>query len=552
MAVDYQVPIGGSSSVGAQSVASSWDGSSWSTQVLPAGPDGYGVSGVSCPAAADCWVTLSAGFGSPSSPPVLLHESAGSWSTETLSGPSGASLDAISCSSAVHCVAVGQAQGSSLAISFNGSTWSQVGSGIPGDFPNAVSCVSSTQCFAVGSAAAGGVLALACDTSSCAQMKLPPLSGGSSDSLHGISCASATSCLAVGYEVTQCQCDGGGQSYSPVSLRYTGYGWIASPPPAAAGALLAVSCAAADMCMTGSNEFSLAEPPASAQIFDGSAWSEPLLPVVSPMVSVTLAAVACPSTTACFAAGYYGSGGGQPLLAEYGPQTVPSAPLDVISVAHNGRASLSWEPPLSDGAATLSGYEVLVSPACDQCAGTTVMGSPPTPGTVVTGLTDGQAYTFSVVAQSAIGSSPPSAASPAVTPEAPSATAGYWMTTAGANVYGFGAASEHVGHFSPGTFPAAPVVGMAATPDGGGYWLVAADGGVFSFGDASFFGSMGSQKLNAPVVGMAATPDGGGYWLVAADGGVFSFGDARASWRHFYGSLGAVVLPAPVVGIAAA
>ncbi|MHB1891615.1 MAG: hypothetical protein ACYCUF_12140, partial [Acidimicrobiales bacterium] len=114
------------------------------------------------------------------------------------------------------------------------------------------------------------------------------------------------------------------------------------------------------------------------------------------------------------------------------------------------------------------------------------------------------------------------------------------------------AASEHVGHFSPGTFPAAPVVGMAATPDGGGYWLVAADGGVFSFGDASFFGSMGSQKLNAPVVGMAATPDGGGYWLVAADGGVFSFGSNNSGGPHFYGSLGAVVLPAPVVGIAAA
>ncbi|MHB1721018.1 MAG: hypothetical protein ACYCV1_12995, partial [Acidimicrobiales bacterium] len=47
------------------------------------------------------------------------------------------------------------------------------------------------------------------------------------------------------------------------------------------------------------------------------------------------------------------------------------------------------------------------------------------------------------------------------------------------------------------------IVGMAPTPDGHGYWLVGADGGVFSFGDASFYGSMGDQKLNAPVVGMS-------------------------------------------------
>ena len=76
---------------------------------------------------------------------------------------------------------------------------------------------------------------------------------------------------------------------------------------------------------------------------------------------------------------------------------------------------------------------------------------------------------------------------------------------------------------------------------------IGADGGVFSFGDATFFGSMGGQKLDREITGIAANPDGPGYWLVAADGGVFAFGGAP-----FQGSLGGTRLNASIVGIAAA
>ncbi len=88
--------------------------------------------------------------------------------------------------------------------------------------------------------------------------------------------------------------------------------------------------------------------------------------------------------------------------------------------------------------------------------------------------------------------------------------------------------------------------GIVATPDGRGYWLVGLDGGVFAFGDATYYGSMGGQRLNAPISGIASTSDGRGYWLVAYDGGVFSFGDAV-----FHGSMGGKPLNAIVIGIAA-
>jgi len=88
-------------------------------------------------------------------------------------------------------------------------------------------------------------------------------------------------------------------------------------------------------------------------------------------------------------------------------------------------------------------------------------------------------------------------------------------------------------------------VGIASTPDGKGYWLAGVDGGVFAYGDASFYGSMGDQRLSAPVAGIARTTDGHGYWLVSYDGGVFSFGDAS-----FNGSMGGKQLNELMIGIA--
>jgi hypothetical protein len=50
--------------------------------------------------------------------------------------------------------------------------------------------------------------------------------------------------------------------------------------------------------------------------------------------------------------------------------------------------------------------------------------------------------------------------------------------------------------------PPAPTTVAPPTPLG--YWLTASDGGVFSFGDANYYGSMGSQHLNAPIVAITA------------------------------------------------
>ena len=88
--------------------------------------------------------------------------------------------------------------------------------------------------------------------------------------------------------------------------------------------------------------------------------------------------------------------------------TAPDAPTGVGAVAGDGQATVSWTAPAANGSA-ITGYTVTTQPG-----GTTT----PASGTsvLVSGLTDGTSYTFTVVATNAVGTGPSSAASSQVTP----------------------------------------------------------------------------------------------------------------------------------------
>jgi uncharacterized protein (TIGR02145 family) len=91
---------------------------------------------------------------------------------------------------------------------------------------------------------------------------------------------------------------------------------------------------------------------------------------------------------------------------------VPGAPTSVVATAGNTTASVAFVAPSSNGGSVITGYTVTSSPA----GGTATGASSPL---TVTGLTNGTAYTFTVVATNAVGNSVASAASAAVTPAAP-------------------------------------------------------------------------------------------------------------------------------------
>jgi hypothetical protein len=95
--------------------------------------------------------------------------------------------------------------------------------------------------------------------------------------------------------------------------------------------------------------------------------------------------------------------------------TAPAAPTGVSATAGDGFATVRWTAPPNSGS-PVTGYTVTPYVGTTAQTPMTVTGNPPATTATVTGLTNGTAYTFKVTATNAIGTSPASAASNAVTP----------------------------------------------------------------------------------------------------------------------------------------
>jgi predicted phage tail protein len=93
------------------------------------------------------------------------------------------------------------------------------------------------------------------------------------------------------------------------------------------------------------------------------------------------------------------------------PRTVPDAPTGVSALALSSSATVSWTAPASDGGSPITSYLVK-----NVQTGAEVTVGPLLTTTLVTGLTNGTSYTFTVRAVNAAGSSAASAPSAAVTP----------------------------------------------------------------------------------------------------------------------------------------
>jgi hypothetical protein len=169
-------------------------------------------------------------------------------------------------------------------------------------------------------------------------------------------------------------------------------------------------------------------------------------------------------TFTAWATNTVGTGPASPASGPVTPVTVPGPPVGVVATAGDASATVSWSAPASDGGSPVTGYEITTYVGLTATATTTV-GAVTTD--VVGGLIDGDTYSFTVTALSAVGIGATSGLSDAVTPSTVPGAPGGVVATAGD-------AAATVSWSAPGSDGGSPVTGYAVvatdltTPADGG------------------------------------------------------------------------------------
>ena len=148
----------------------------------------------------------------------------------------------------------------------------------------------------------------------------------------------------------------------------------------------------------------------------GATWTS--APDVNTPVTTTVVAGLVNGTGYIFrvrATSYSGDGAWSAVTGVITPPGGPTPPTGVTAVAGDSRATVTWSAPSSPTSAIV-GYRVTAAPGGQTCTTSAVPPAMPATSCVVTGLSNGQAYTFTVVAVTTSGTSAPSAPSAAVTP----------------------------------------------------------------------------------------------------------------------------------------
>lgn len=221
-------------------------------------------------------------------PPAVAF--APSWTVQPVPTPtSGGSLDAVSCSSADVCVAVGTSSsypgeaGQLFADSLNGGAWSlqpiPVPTGVRSAVLNSVRCRSAFSCLAVGAYDGGSGRSTRRHTLIeswngfrwTIQPSPHPPRFSTGAWLEDVSCTSARACVAVG-DLSTSSTTIYAQRHLNLAERWDGRRWTLMPSPPdwaghGSGYLNEISCAAANACIAGSIYLGLWES------WNGHVWS---------------------------------------------------------------------------------------------------------------------------------------------------------------------------------------------------------------------------------------------------------------------------------------
>ena len=454
---------------GGQTLAETWNGSSWSALAAPAGVGASaGLMAVSCVTPGFCLSLGNVpGAGVEGISPIELLWSDGAWSVPDISA-SPPPVGALSCTSTTFCMAATD----NTFMEWNGGSWSAlpVAASTEDDQTTAISCTSNTFCVAVGSRDGH-------ETGYVAQTLVKEWNGTAWTYVPSADVTSLADNVLSGVSCTQSMCAAAGDALNPDNGLPSG--------------LLESSAISAGGASSG--------------------------PTTAPIVGLA----ATPDGNGYWLVGADGAIYAFGDAVSYGSMRGTQLNAPIVAMATTPDGGGYWLVG-SDGGIFAFGDAQFFGSTGSLHLNRPVVGMTASP--------DGQGYWF-VASDGGIfafgdaqfyGSMGATHLNqPVVGMAVDNFSGGYWLVASDGGIFAFHApffGSTGALHLNQ------PIVGMEADPGGQGYRFVASDGGVFAF-DLPFSGSTGGTHLNQPLVGMAAA-GADGYWLAARDGGIFAFGDA--------------------------
>ena len=287
-------------------LAERWNGTAWKVQSVPTPADAQScngpiLAGVKCVSASFCMAVGSYATSTSYYQAAFAERWNGSsWKILPVPNPAGdmgSSLDAVACTAAANCVAVGRTydaafNGAALAEHWNGTSWSPMSVSAPAgaELVN-ISCTAANACTAVGADYTGTnnqSFAERWNGKTWATQPFAIPANTQSMELYGVKCVSASACMAVG--------SSSGTDYSLLNLAeyWNGSSWQIQPAPTPANTpseLYAISCTALNACTAvGSGP--------TAENWNGTSWQIQSMPTNSGTNGIS-----CTSATACMAVG---------------------------------------------------------------------------------------------------------------------------------------------------------------------------------------------------------------------------------------------------------
>jgi hypothetical protein len=406
-------------------------------KVTPDTTDTGIFTSVSCPSVTLC---VAVGYDDVQAIYSVGTYSGGAWSfstpTETLPDGSGyGRFFAVDCVSTTSCEAVGydsNNEGVSSTGTYSAGAWSWTTSDVIANDGSAngalygMSCATATACIAVGyDANYHPVYSVGTDSAGVwswsAEVQVAADSSGQGQ-FAAVSCASATSCVAVG---TSRQSQG---LYSIGTESGNVWTWSASTDfpasPYPDNPYTSVSCPAVGQCIAaGDDDYGTETYSLGSETGNAWTWSVPAnVELANNESNAIPSSLSCASVSSCVAVGSviidngYGAYTIQPAFAS--SVTLPGVPTIASATAGYESATVNWSAG-DDGGSALTGYSVSVLnvstslTTTDACPASTTSTAT---SCTVSGLVNGDNYTFTVAAINDFGTGPPSSASNAVTP----------------------------------------------------------------------------------------------------------------------------------------